>query len=210
MQELADYPVGHARDDLFSILVETVKLTQGATELGVGDRSGVLAQLRDQIGCFPAVEPVHHHVGLPSYDLLDHRHGREAPAEILVERRLEFVDVVKHYARERPDRQIDVPRNGYVDDYQRNSLPLLKNGFHVLRIDHGVRGPRGGDHRVSVRQSRSQLPPWPSLTTVAKSEGLGARESAIDAGHPTGAMLVQRLNRELSSLSCPHHQDAPG
>ena len=48
-----------------AILVVTVELAQRATELGVRDRSGVLVELREQIGRFPPVEPFHHQLGSP-------------------------------------------------------------------------------------------------------------------------------------------------
>ena len=46
MKELADDTVGHPFDDLLGILIKTIELAQRTAELRVGDRSGVLVELR--------------------------------------------------------------------------------------------------------------------------------------------------------------------
>ena len=151
------------------------------------------------------MEPLHDQLGLPSDYLLHLRHRRHAPVEILVEGGLEFVDVVKHHARERPHTEIDVPRNGYVDHDQGDALPAAENGRHVLLIDDWVRRPGGGHDRVGFGQGHGQLSPGMSLVAEANSEGLSAREGAVDTGHVPGAAFEQGLDGKFGRLSGSHH-----
>ena len=181
VEELADDAVGHARDDRLSIPIETIELAQGSGEFDIGDRSRVLAEPCHHLSRLPAVEPVHHQLGLAGYDFFYVWHRRVAATQILVECRLELVDVVEHNAFKRADTKIDVPRHSYIHNHQGQPLPLFESGRHVLRVHDGVWGASGGDHCVGARQSLGQFHPRPSLAAGSKSEVLGRGQGTIDA-----------------------------
>ena len=80
-----------------------------------------------------------------------------------------------------------------------------EDGRHVLLVDNGVGRTRGGDDGVGLGQGHGQLSPWMSLVAKANSEGLSAREGAVDTGHVSGAAFEQGLDGKFGRLSGSHH-----
>ena len=134
---------------------------------------------------------------------------RRAPREVLLDDRLQVVDVVEEHLLDVADAGFDVARHRDVDDEERVAAVPARRRFDLrARDDRPLRSGRGDDD-VGVAERLRQLFPGNRATADCRGQRLGVGRGAARDRDLADALRAQVLRRQRADLAGADDQDAP-